>query len=283
MSKAHEFYTQVNGKAFDVDGYYGAQCWDGYAYYSKWLGVPYANCSVSGYAQDIFEQRATNGMLKYFDVVDRNHLQDGDIVVFDRNADLPGSHIGIFRTYTDSSKQIGTILGQNQRGNGNGYPFTQDNYYMYNALGGFRLKQAKPKPQPAKPQPKPKIVYRAHVQDKGWLPGVKDGQTAGITGHSLRVEALMIDCAVGKLKVQAQIQDIGWVNYGIIDKNTIIGTTGQGKRLEALIIEPIGFKLEGRVHLEEYGWGNWTMLDGKITLGTSKESRRLEGIQLKVV
>ena len=64
----------------DVDGWYGNQCWDGYADYCQYLGVPYANCTASGYAKDIWEQRHENGMLDNFDEVE--DMQPGDIAIF---------------------------------------------------------------------------------------------------------------------------------------------------------------------------------------------------------
>ena len=37
------------------------------------------------------------------------------------------------------------------------------------------------------------LWYRAHCQNLGWLDPVRDGQTAGTTGFSTRLEALLID------------------------------------------------------------------------------------------
>lgn len=68
------------GERYDVDGYYGAQCWDGYAQYMKELGYSYANCTKSGYVKDIYTERKTNGMLKSCDEV--SIMQAGDIAVF---------------------------------------------------------------------------------------------------------------------------------------------------------------------------------------------------------
>ena len=36
------------------------------------------------------------------------------------------------------------------------------------------------------------VVYRAHCEDMGWTGWVKNGQTAGTTGQSLRMEAVEI-------------------------------------------------------------------------------------------
>lgn len=100
-------------KGVDIDGHFGWQCWDGYADYCNYLKVPYANCTVSGYVKDIWEQRKSNGILKYFDEIEL--LEKGDIVVFKEVAGVtPVSHIAIFDR--DLGNGYGLFLGQNQLG-----------------------------------------------------------------------------------------------------------------------------------------------------------------------
>lgn len=113
MSKYTDFKAQVLGKGFDVDGAYGWQCFDGYAQYCKFLGVPYANCTTSGYVKDIWNNRHSNGMLNYFDEV--SVMEPGDIAVFKEVAGVtPVSHIAIFDSDIDGVN--GNFLGQNQGG-----------------------------------------------------------------------------------------------------------------------------------------------------------------------
>lgn len=101
------------GERYDVDGYYGAQCWDGYAQYMKELGYSYANCTKSGYVKDIYTERKTNGMLKSCDEV--SIMQAGDIAVFRETPEwTPYSHIAIF--VRDVDGEYGIFLGQNQGG-----------------------------------------------------------------------------------------------------------------------------------------------------------------------
>lgn len=108
-----DFKNEVLGKGFDLDGYFGWQCHDGYAQYCKWLGVPSANCTVTGYVRDIWEQRHNNGILNYFDEVEI--MQPGDVVVFPVTAGwTPYSHIAIFDSDIDGT--YGWFLGQNQGG-----------------------------------------------------------------------------------------------------------------------------------------------------------------------
>lgn len=112
MASYNEYYNSRNGRAIDVDGYYGAQCWDGYADYCTYLGVPHANCTATGYAQDIWTQRHSNGSLNYFDEVEI--MQPGDIAIFAVTSATPYSHVAIF--HSDAGNGYGWFFGQNQGG-----------------------------------------------------------------------------------------------------------------------------------------------------------------------
>ena len=108
-----EFYRTRLGKSYDHDGYYNAQCWDGYVEYCKYLGYPYASCRQSGYVKDIWNQRKTNGILNYFNEV--TIMQPGDVAVFKEVAGwTPYSHIAIF--HSDIDGKYGWFFGQNQGG-----------------------------------------------------------------------------------------------------------------------------------------------------------------------
>ena len=111
MTKSYqEFKNMVLGKAFDVDGWYSAQCWDGYAYYMQYLGLKPAWCTSTGYVQDIYTNMDSNDMKAQCDLV--YNLQPGDIVVFPRNSVTPLSHVAIFDS--DAGNGYGNFLGQNQ-------------------------------------------------------------------------------------------------------------------------------------------------------------------------
>ncbi len=111
MAKTYEqFKSEVLGKGFDIDRLFPNECWDGAMYYSRWLGYPVFNCTVTGYVQDIWTQRKTSGILKYYDEVE--NLKPGDIVVFKEHPSTPLSHIAIFDH--DAGGGFGAFLGQNQ-------------------------------------------------------------------------------------------------------------------------------------------------------------------------
>lgn len=120
------------------------------------------------------------------------------------------------------------------------------------------------------------IGYKAHVQSDGWQDWKFDGETAGTTGQSKRMEALRIDYDK-PVYAKAHIEKVGWVDYGQIDINTVIGTTGESKRLECLCLKG-DFKY--RVHIQGTGWTCWTNADGVATLGSVGQALRIEAIEI---
>lgn len=120
------------------------------------------------------------------------------------------------------------------------------------------------------------LRYRAHLEKIGWQNWKDEGEIAGTTGEARRLEAIQIDTSI-EVYAKAHIQEIGWKDYGKINKNTIIGTTGEGRRLEALQLKG---KFKYRVHIQESGWSAWTSADGVITLGSVGQRLRIEAIQI---
>lgn len=151
-----------------------------------------------------------------------------------------------------------------------------------------------PEQKPGEPMNDFGLHYRAHSQDVGWLAPVHDGQTAGITGHSLRCEAIKITPPEGVvLDAFAHVQDIGTLGYpgirkgqgsgtGSSDTDPIIGTVGRSKRLEAVMLRcvenPTGKSLKVQAHVEGVGWqepvgeGEWA--------GTLGNGKRLEAVRM---
>lgn len=112
MRSYEDFKNEVINKRYDIDGYYGAQCWDGFVYYCKYLGMPIIHCNTSGYVKDVYNNRNRNGILNYCTEV--TYLKAGDIVVFKETNVTPYSHVAIFDS--DAGNGYGWFLGQNQGG-----------------------------------------------------------------------------------------------------------------------------------------------------------------------
>ena len=117
-----------------------------------------------------------------------------------------------------------------------------------------------------------------HVQSKGWLSPKAAENVIGITGHALRLEAIRINPYGKTIKAKVHIQSKGWVDYGMITEDTIIGTVGEKKRIECLCFEG---DFEYRVHIQSSGWTDWTKADGVATLGTVGQELRIEAIQFR--
>lgn len=145
MASYNDFYNTHLGRAYDVDGYYGAQCWDGYAEYCRYLGVPWSNCTATGYVRDLWEQRHANGILNYFTEV--SLMKPGDVAIFKVCGVTPSSHVAIF--HSDAGGGYGWFFGQNQ-GGANGafnlcklpYSATYDTAFRPKAWSGTNTQDA---------------------------------------------------------------------------------------------------------------------------------------------
>lgn len=134
----------------------------------------------------------------------------------------------------------------------------------------------------------PSVSYRTHVQDVGWQSYVQNGNTAGTTGRSLRLEGINIKLDNneygGGISYQTHVQNIGWQNY--VQNNQMSGTSGRSLRLEAIRIKLTGeianyYDVYYRVHCQEFGWMGWAK-NGEDA-GSAGYSYRLEGIQIVLV
>lgn len=92
------------------------------------------------------------------------------------------------------------------------------------------------------------------------------------------MEALQIDPCGNTIKAKAHMQTDGWVDYGVVTADTIIGTTGESKRIECLCFEG---DFEYRAHIQDYGWTPWTKADGVSTLGTVGQALRIEAFETR--
>ena len=127
----------------------------------------------------------------------------------------------------------------------------------------------------------PTVWYQAHVQDIGDQRPVWDGQTAGTTGRSLRLEALRVYGTPIEYRVHSQ--DVGW---GPWVQDQWAGTRGRSLRAEAIQVRMAGgadpaLHVEYRAHVQDVGWQPWVS-DG-ATAGTTGRSLRMEAVQVRIV
>lgn len=129
-----EFYNRTVGRAFDVDGSYGFQCWDLWAECCRSNGVPLSviHCSLTGYVEDTWKLRHKSGILQYFDAIPADQIIVGDWIIWGKDYSLtPKSHVAMAWMNRQS-------FGQSQSG------IKAANLVSYldwsRALGAFRLK-----------------------------------------------------------------------------------------------------------------------------------------------
>lgn len=141
---------------------------------------------------------------------------------------------------------------------------------------------------PAEAVSAPVISYQAHSQDKGWMALVKDGATAGTTGQSKRLEAMIVNLkdSKGKSMIQyrAHVADMGWQSWK--SSGQTAGTTGKSKAIEAVQIKLTDsyasqYNVYYRLYVKNYGWLDWAQ--NGATSGSTGIGLQAEAIQIKLL
>ena len=92
----NEFIEKYLGKKVDIDGLYGGQCVDLFNAWNKEHNGVYINCKPSGYARSLAENKANNGILKYFKETQVNNMIEGTVVVYGKCKFAPEGHVCFF-------------------------------------------------------------------------------------------------------------------------------------------------------------------------------------------
>lgn len=191
--------------------------------------------------------------------------------------------------------EYGTIDGQT--GDQTGEEIARSAYDRWEWESAYRCVKERPgeREQP-KPAPKPHqepgnakndagLKYQGHSQDIGWLPEVRDGQTAGTVGYGKRLEAIRFTSipASWSISAKAHIANIGWRDFGTVKAGDVIGTTGKACAIESLIVDAVApngdrRKLHYQVHQENVGWKGITP-EG-FASGTDGMGLRLEAVRI---
>ena len=136
------------------------------------------------------------------------------------------------------------------------------------------------------------IVYQAHVQNRGWLKEVSDGELGGTVGENRNLEAFRIYLSdeikqygdiTGEVEYQAYIRD-KWTNKKA--NGAVEGTMGQNIPIQAVKINLSGklaelYDIYYRIHSANYGWLGWAK-SGEIA-GTMGLSCPAQAIEIKIV
>ncbi|MFS0775448.1 N-acetylmuramoyl-L-alanine amidase [Neobacillus sp. 3P2-tot-E-2] len=128
--------------------------------------------------------------------------------------------------------------------------------------------------------PEPSVVYEAHLENIGWQGPRRNGETAGTTGQSLRLEALTVrlENTDAQLVMEGHVENKGWTT--VRTNGEIFGTIGEGLRLEAIRIDSDQLTVLYRVHVQNIGWTDWKR-NGEVA-GTTGQALRIEAVEIKL-
>ena len=240
----NEFINNYNGKSFDYDGVSGVQCVDLIKMYlDKVFGI---KAGAWGNAKDYYENFNNLPLKNSFTRIANTTSfipQLGDIVVWGAGLGNTYGHIAIATGEGNTSNFYSYDLNWGSK---------TVHKVKHNYKGFLGVLRANDQSKRAGSERKAKrleavkfrgnngltIEYQAHVENIGWQGWKKDGEVAGTTGQSLRLEALRIKCNK-ILEVEEHIENIGWTPK-FKSKEFVIGTEGRQLRLEAFRINVVG-------------------------------------------
>lgn len=193
----------------------------------------------------------------------------GDLILFDWDKSGDADHIGmIVSRNSDGSYQ--TVEGNTQMSGDQstgGQVMERTRYVGYDCVRAI----IRPKYE------EDNLKYNAWCQGIGWAGEKTDGETAGTTGQSKRMEAVKFD-KNSQITAQCHCQTYGDMNP--VYAGNICGTIGESKRLESIKLDA-PYKIEYRVHQQGIGWSGWAK-NGEWC-GVKGQSKRLEAIEVKRV
>lgn len=139
-----QWIANTYGHAYDLDGSFGAQCWDYASLF--WRNVGFAAgypLTGNGYAYGCWTiKREENASDTFWLITNKEDIKQGDILVFNATVDNVAGHITFAATNYNGTNYIDCI-GQNQGGAaviGGGSAVHIHNFALTNFLGAFRYK-----------------------------------------------------------------------------------------------------------------------------------------------
>ena len=170
VSSPQAFANDVLGRCLDIDGYYGAQCWDEMAaFWLNYVGRTLSTCGTGAAKGTIADGCWQKNAGDEFTMVwDKTQVQPGDIAVYSTGT---WGHIGMAMGYYNNG--YFTLLGQNQGGAscpGGGAAGNIINLSTRDFIGAFRpniyiVPEPEPEPEPEPtPTPTPEGVIEYTVK-----------------------------------------------------------------------------------------------------------------------
>ena len=133
------------GNGYDVDGYYGCQCWDLAAEFWWNVGFPEGYPTLAGThsAYGAWDDRTQNAGDKFDLIYDKTKIKMGDVIVFNYTLVTPYGHIGFADEDYNGTDDI-NILSENNGGtpDPDGGAYTNVAHYSLATFrGAFRYKE----------------------------------------------------------------------------------------------------------------------------------------------
>ena len=174
ISSFDAFKNATLGNGYDIDGYYGYQCWDygallwgnigRYGHQGTPYNYPYLSTGGTGYAYGIWLARTGNATDQFELIFNLSDVKKGDLVILDKGrfvGDTSGHDAYADEDYNGTNTL--RLLGQNQENPSAtvGHVVTLDNMDVSKFLGAFRFKQwiAPPPPPPPVQRKKSKFPW----------------------------------------------------------------------------------------------------------------------------
>ncbi len=121
------------------------------------------------------------------------------------------------------------------------------------------------------------LKYEVHIQNIGWQACKENGELAGTTGQSLRIEAIRIFADI-PIRYRVPMQDKGWSDY--VSNGCTAGTIGESRRIEAIEIESSSKPIKATAHIQNEG-NVYYEIATHLVIGTEGRALRLEALTLE--
>lgn len=144
-STYNEWKLNTLGHEYDLDGYYGCQCWDYASLFWRNVGFPagFPQTGTNHYASEVWSQKRNVNAGTQFDLIyNVGDILEGDIIVMNGTSQNPPGHITFANENYNGTNTI-SCMGQNQGGApspGGGTAVTINNLGLGDFLGAFRYK-----------------------------------------------------------------------------------------------------------------------------------------------
>lgn len=159
VSSYDAFRNVVNGNGYDVDGAYSNQCYDGAAvmlYSATGRKLSTGGTGAARGCWEVASARKFNAGTEFELITDKTKIKRGDMLFWTNNSRW--GHVAFADEDYNGSNYL-KVLGENQKGDGSGYPFTVINMSLSTFLGAFRYKEwAKVVEVPTRPVAKPIVA-----------------------------------------------------------------------------------------------------------------------------